>query len=200
MDKGLPSECNSIAYRGEHIPPKHTAGHSFPRRFRVAHALIPLQRAKPRTHSAPHLRRDPSDEIWKHHGRIWVPENYHELQPELVVSAHSGTVGHRGFDATASISRKTFWWTSLDRDTSTLVRGCIYGIFTRSEKTFPRPLGMALHGSRPNEVLHMDYLYMVKCTDRKRYIVIIRDDPSSYTWIWPTHSCNAENAAEALGK
>ena len=45
----------------------------------------------------------------------------------------------------------------------------------------------------------MDYLYMGKGTDRKRYISIIRDDLSSYTWLWLTDSCSAENAAEALG-
>lgn len=49
------------------------------------------------------LTKDPTDNLWKCNGRIWIPESDQELQLQLLVAAHSVVVGHRGIDATGSI-------------------------------------------------------------------------------------------------
>ena len=87
----------------------------------------------------------------------------------------------------------------MEHDIDALVRSCLHCIVTRAgEIVPPRPLGLALHGIRPNEVVHMDFLYMGAGKEGKRYILLIRDDHSSYVWLWPTEAANADTAADAL--
>lgn len=138
------------------------------------------------------------DRLWKKNGRIWIPTGDLELQLKVLVVSHCGTIGHRGQDATKSIVAESFWWPTVAADADELVRSCLHCIVTRSGKVVPRPLGSALHGSTPNEVVHMDYLYMGAGREDKRYVLVIRDDLSSYIWLWPTAACTGEAAAEAL--
>jgi len=121
-----------------------------------------------------------------------------ELQLKVLVCSHCGSIGHRGRDATRSIVKESFWWSSMDADVEQVVRGCYHCIVTRSGEVVPRPLGHALHGERPNEVLHMDFLFMGSGIEGKNYLLIMRDDLSSYIWLWPTEDCTAASAAEAL--
>ena len=44
----------------------------------------------------------------------------------------------------------------------------------------PGPLTTALRRERPNEVLQMEILYMGHGIDGKKYLLILRDDHSSY--------------------
>lgn len=44
----------------------------------------------------------------------------------------------------------------------------------------------------------MDFLYMGQVVDGKKYVLIIRDDLSSYIWLWSTEEATAESDAEAL--
>eukprot|EP00171_Calliarthron_tuberculosum_P004595 IDg4595t1 len=63
----------------------------------------------------------------------------------------------------------------------------------------PQPHSHALHGEQPNEVVHADYLYMgPSATTDLKYVLIIRDDLSSYVWLWPTAGPTSESAAEAF--
>ena len=67
-----------------------------------------------------------------------------------------------------------------------------------SGEVIPRPLATALHGERPNEVLHMDFLYVGPVIDGKKYLLILRDDHSSYVRLWAATAATAEEAAIAL--
>lgn len=62
----------------------------------------------------------------------------------------------------------------------------------------PRPLSIALHGEKSSEVIHADFLYMgtVERSELK-YVLVIRDDLSSYTWLWPCSSADSEAATSA---
>ena len=62
----------------------------------------------------------------------------------------------------------------------------------------PRPLAHALHGSKPNEVLHFDYLYLGPGSDSLNYVSILKDNFSSYVWLFPTESADADNAAQCI--
>lgn len=44
----------------------------------------------------------------------------------------------------------------------------------------------------------MDYLFMGTSTDGKKYVLLIRDDLSSYIWLFPTEAATSQAAAEAL--
>ena len=141
---------------------------------------------------------DDDENLWKKQNQIWIPKEDLELKLKIIVCSHCGTIGHRGMEATKSIILEKFWWETISKDVEELVRGCFHCIATRSGEIIPRPLGHAIHGEYPNEVIHMDFLYMGPGVDGKKYVLIIRDDLSGYIWLWPTEEANAEAAAEAL--
>jgi len=143
---------------------------------------------------------DTTDGLWKRNNCIWIPSNALEPRLKVMVVSHSGTIGHRGQDASLSILSEDFWWDTMKEDVAALVRGCLHCLVSRTGEIIPRPLSHALHGCFPNEVVHMDFLYMGAGKCGKKYILIIRDDFSAYVWLWPTDSCTAEAAAEALGQ
>lgn len=144
------------------------------------------------------LQLDRSDRLWKKGSSIWISTEDVDLQVKLIVVSHCVSIGHRGCDATESIVREKFWWSSLSQDVAELVRGCLHCLISSAGEPVSRPLSHAFHGSRLNEVLHVDFSYMGAGTDGKKYILILRDDLSSYVWLWPTESATSEAAAEAL--
>ena len=117
---------------------------------------------------------------------------------QLLILSHCGTCGHRGCDATLSILKEDFYWKSMKEDVAEFVRGCLHCLVSRSGEIIPRPYGHGLHGRYPNEVIHVDYLYMGSSVSQKSYCLLIRDDLSSYIWLWPTEAATAEHAADAL--
>ena len=154
--------------------------------------------AKSDEHSKFGLKMDESDSLWKMDGRIWVPSSDKELQLKVTVVSHCGSVGHRGADATKSVPRESFYWKDMDKDADLFVRQCFHCVLTKSGDLIPRPLSTALHGERPNEVLHVDYLYMGPGIEGKQYMLVLRDDHSSYVRLWATTAATAEEAAIAL--
>ena len=130
--------------------------------------------------------------------QIWVPPNAFELKLKLLVTSHCGSIGHRGQLATESILRENFIWDNMREDVVNFVRGCIHCLVSRTGETVPRPFGHALHAERPNEILHIDYLYLGPSIEDARYALLIKDDLSSYIWIWPTARATSEHAVDAL--
>ena len=99
------------------------------------------------------------DGIWKKNGRIWVPDSSPELQLKVLLGSNCGIIGHRRAGATESISGESFWWPNLKESVRQSLKTCLHCMVSRSGKLIPRPLGTVSHRSRPNELLHMDYLY-----------------------------------------
>lgn len=62
----------------------------------------------------------------------------------------------------------------------------------------PRPFGLALHGTTPNDLLHFDYMEICKSSAGEKYILILRDDHSDYCWLFPFSDTSAENSANAI--
>eukprot|EP00171_Calliarthron_tuberculosum_P001006 IDg1006t1 len=148
----------------------------------------------------PNVTNRDEDNVWRISGKIWIPENDVDLQLKLMVVAHCGTMGHRGVAATESVIREDFIWANLSKDAAEFVKNCIHCIMTRTGEMVPRPLGTALHGNKPNDIIHMDYLYMGTSTCEMKYSLILRDDLSSYVWLWDAKSANSETAAAALAR
>lgn len=129
---------------------------------------------------------------------VWICPRDRELQLRILVAAHCGMAGHRGWRATHSAISAHFWWESLQADTESFVKSCIHCLSTATGEKVPRPLGHAVHGSRPNEVLHFDFCYIMHSESAMRYVLILKDDFSGYTWLVPTSETDAETAANAL--
>ena len=141
---------------------------------------------------------NPETKLWEKNGLVWTPEKDLELQLKVLVASHCGSIRHRGSEATKSVLKKNFIWDNMERDVEQLVQGCLHCIITRSGDLIPRPLSHAMHGERPNEVIHLDFLYMASSQDGKRYVLIVRDDHSGFVWLWPTSGTIAEEAVDGV--
>ena len=133
-------------------------------------------------------------------GKLWIPKQANELQLRIIVVAHTGLAGHRGYDATLSIIKEKFTWGSLSHDSKVFVRACIHCIGSRSGDRIPRPFLNTLHASKPNELTHFDYVYLGPTPAGLTYALVIKDDFSSYVWLVPTPSASAEHAATSLAR
>jgi hypothetical protein len=50
----------------------------------------------------------------------------------------------------------------------------------------PRLPGTQLHATKPNEILHFDFLYIGLSRDRKyQYLLLLKDDLRGYLWLVP---------------
>ncbi len=131
---------------------------------------------------------------------MWIPNEAEQLQLRLLVAAHCGTAGHRGAKSTAHALRERFTWSTLDADAAALVANCIHCIMAKTGQKIPRPLSATLHATLPNQVIHFDFLYMGPGTDKAKYILVVKDDLSSYTWLHVAAHADAETCAAALAR
>lgn len=132
--------------------------------------------------------------------KIWIPQQDVELQMKLLVISHCGYNGHRGTESTLSILSEKYWWDTMQNDCKVFVMSCIHCIMSTTGHRIPRPLGHNEIASRPNHVLHFDYLYMGRGIAGNRYVLILRDGFSSYTWLCMAKTADAETVAENIAK
>jgi hypothetical protein len=122
--------------------------------------------------------------------QVWIPSQ--NIAERILVIAHNGSSGHRGFDSTKEIIKVRFWWKDMNLDIKFFVSKCLHCLRTYSG-TIPRPFGEQLHGTYPNEVLHYDF-----CLILGIYILILRDDISGFTRLRYCEHANAEEVAKHL--
>lgn len=130
--------------------------------------------------------------------RAWIPEDDHMLKLRLLIAAHCGHAGHRAKTITTSAVAKEFHWETLEADVASFCQSCLHCLCTDSRVRVPRPLGSAIHAEKPNQVIHFDYCYIGKSAHGTKYVLIIKDDLSSYTWLYACESADAESTADAL--
>lgn len=130
--------------------------------------------------------------------KIWIPEQADDLQLRLCVIAHTSAGGHRGKLATKTAISEKFSWSTLSEDVDLFVASCIHCLSTTGGEKIPRPFGPAVFGTSPNELLQFDFLELGKSTTGDKYVLMLRDDHSGYTWIYPSITTDAEHAATAV--
>ena len=72
---------------------------------------------------------------------------------------------------------------------------------SKAGEKIPRPLGETVHGTRPGEVLHLDYLYVGDSGPlgkEFKYVLVMMDDSSNFVWLESTESCTAASTAKHL--
>lgn len=55
-----------------------------------------------------------------------------------------------------------------------------------------------MHASKPDEIIHFDYCYMGKSDGEENYVLIIKDDLTSYVWLKPVAVIDAYKTATIL--
>ena len=142
------------------------------------------------------------DHIWyTRDSTIWIPLEDKGLQLRLCVVAHSGAAGHRGFDATLQVLQSVVWWKTMREDLKKFMNECLHCLAVGGPYKTPRPLGEAIHASKPNEVLHMDWLYMeglAKNEEGVQYIHVLLDDASRYIQLTTANQPTAQASADSI--
>lgn len=146
----------------------------------------------------PNCAKQDKDGLWRINNTAWIPAEADELKVKLLVLAHAGAAGHRGSDATHAALSEEFTWIGMRKDVADFTDDCLLCIMARDGKRVPRPLALTLHATRPNEVLHFDYLFMGESEADTRYVLVVKDDISGYAWLAPSEKASAEHTAETL--
>jgi Integrase zinc binding domain len=89
---------------------------------------------------------------------LWIPERAVELQLLLCVEAHCRSTGHRAYEATLGAIKEYVAWTKMAKDVKAFVQNCLHCVATIPGDKVPRSLHTQLHASKPNEILHYDFL------------------------------------------
>jgi hypothetical protein len=91
---------------------------------------------------------------------LWIPERAVKLQQRLGVEAHRHSAGHRAFEATLNAIKEYVVWTTMAKDVKVFVQDCFHCVATIPGEKVPPPLGTQLHATKPNDILHFDFLYI----------------------------------------
>jgi Integrase core domain len=86
----------------------------------------------------------------------------------------------------------------MSKDIKVFVGSFFHCIASAPGETTPRPRGEALHESKPNEIIHFNYLYMGPSVDDAKYVLIVKDDYSNYVWLKQCKNADADSAAAVL--
>ena len=139
------------------------------------------------------------DEIWvSEEGATWVPDCDELLKLRILIAAHTGQGGHRSWRVTLASIKPYFCWNNLGKDVETFVKSCLHCVASAPGTIVPRPLGSAVHATKPNKLLHFDFCYMGKGDKGNIYTLILKDDFSSYVWLIPSKEASSEVVADSL--
>lgn len=129
------------------------------------------------------------------------PEKPVKTKLRIVVEAHCEEREPIAYAAMLKNIRATYWLKNLEKDVKEFTQTCIQCIIARNEKRILLPLALALEGKRPNEVIHMYFLYMGLADESTvKYVLLIKDGFSSNAWLYPTKDANSDVAASAISK
>ena len=131
-------------------------------------------------------------------GVNWIQSNDELLKLRIILAAHAGAGGHRGRQPTIATIKPHFHWKNLDNDVESFVKSCLHCLSSESGTVVPRPLGHALHANAPNKLLHFDFCSISKGEGGSRYVLIMKDDFSSYVKLIASTEATAEVVADSL--
>ena len=86
----------------------------------------------------------------------------------------------------------------MDRDLAEFVNSCLHCMISDPSVFVPRPFGHALHADKPNGIIHFDFCYIGGSHSDFKYVLVVKDDFSSYTLLFPFENADSESFAEAL--
>jgi hypothetical protein len=87
----------------------------------------------------------------------------------------------------------------MAKDVKVFVQNCLHCVATIPRDKVPRPLGTHLHATKPNEILHFDFLYIGLSKDRKyQYLLLLKDNLNGYLWLVPCRTADAAATVDAL--
>jgi IS30 family transposase len=87
----------------------------------------------------------------------------------------------------------------MAKDVKVFVQNCLHCVDTIPEDKVPRTLSTQIHATKPNEILHFDFLYIGLSRDGKfQYLLLLKDDLSGYLRLVPCRTADAAATVDAL--
>jgi hypothetical protein len=87
----------------------------------------------------------------------------------------------------------------MAKDVKVFVQNCLHCVATSPGDKVPCPLDTQLHATKPNEILHFDFLYIGLSGDGKhQYLLLLKDDLSGYLWLVPCRTTDAAATVDTL--
>lgn len=147
---------------------------------------------------APSSSKSTSKGLVNDEGVSWIPSTDHKLKLRILIAAHTGYGGHRGWKVTHETVKSRFFWSNMSQDVKNFVKSCLHCVATATGTVVPRPLGHALHASKPNQLLHFDFCFMSTGDNGVTYVLVLKDDFSGFVWLVSCKEANSEATADAL--
>jgi hypothetical protein len=90
-------------------------------------------------------------------------------------------------------------WTTIAKDVKVFLQNCLHCVATIPGYKAPRPLGKKLHATKPNEILHFDFLYPgLSRNGKHQYLLLLKDSLSVCLWVVPCRTSDAAATVDAL--
>jgi Integrase zinc binding domain len=103
------------------------------------------------------------------------------------------------YEATLGSIKEYVTWTTMAKDVKVFVQNCLHCVAKVPGNKVPRPLGMQLHATKPNEILHFDFLYIGLSRDGNyQYLLLLKGDLSGYLWLVPCRTADVAATVDAL--
>lgn len=75
---------------------------------------------------------------------------------------------------------------------------CLHCMLASFAEVISRPVGHSIHADKPSRVIHFDYCYIGTSDVGETYVLIIKDDFSSYVWLVPSRADASTTADDII--
>lgn len=86
----------------------------------------------------------------------------------------------------------------MKEDVHLFLSSFIYCLSSTEGIKVPRHFGPALFSTKQNDLVRFDFIDPGLSRSGEKYALMIRDDHSGYSWLYPTLTTDAEPTANAL--
>lgn len=120
------------------------------------------------------------------------------VQQRLLIVAHAGAAGHRGIRPTIQHLEDHFFWDTLRVDAKSFIHSCILCLKTCGGGIDPRQQLQQQYALTPRVMIHFDFCKLVPGFEDYGYVLVIKDDFSTFTWLWPCRDPSALSASDGI--
>lgn len=136
------------------------------------------------------LCRTPSNQVTQ----VVLPPKYQKV----VFNELHVKMGHLGPERTIQLAKERFYWPRMEND----IRHFIMEICSCVKKKKPNVTKVApmksINSSAPMELIGIDFLHLDPCCGGYEYLLVITDNFTRFTQVYPTKNKSSKTAAERL--
>lgn len=131
-------------------------------------------------------------------GVIFIPKDDEHIELRITTASHTGWEGNLKSTETLAEIQKRFWRENMKEDVKSFCNSCFHCLVSDSGERIQRPLGHSMHAEKPNELIHFDFCFMEKSKRHPQYVLVVKDDLSSYCWLYVCDNADSNTVVEAL--